>query len=207
MNFSIILSVSDEQVCLAARNAAASPEMLLAIRLEMVFVVSCCFWKILFQIFLRFWALATPHVNFFSCLFVFSSFFGITYIVILHSENYENFEIYENISVMLPSFLYVSVILNPISVTSGQRDWITEKDVNNSDRPSMKDFNSDFFRFWASATTLVIIHFRNASVISVCFCNTKLRFRNVRTERLNYRKGRKWQKRQKFLGRSLRSKL
>ncbi len=28
--------------------------------------------------------------------FVFSGFFGIAFIVIFHSENYENFEIYEN---------------------------------------------------------------------------------------------------------------
>ena len=61
----------------------------------------------------------------FSFDFVFSVYFGITYIVILHSENYENFEIYENISVMLLSFLYVSVILHPVSVTSGQWEWMT----------------------------------------------------------------------------------
>ena len=52
----------------------------------------------------------------FSFFFVFSFFFGITFIVIFHSENYENFEIYENISVMLLSFLSVSVINHPASV-------------------------------------------------------------------------------------------
>ncbi len=38
--------------------------------------------------------------------------------VIYYSENYENFEMDENISVMLPSFLFVSVILHPVSVMS-----------------------------------------------------------------------------------------
>ena len=66
----------------------------------------------------------------FSGFFVFSCFFGITIFVMFHSENYENFEIYENISVMLLSFLFVSVILYTASVMSWRCDWITEKDGN-----------------------------------------------------------------------------
>ena len=54
----------------------------------------------------------------FSGFFVFSCFFGITIFVMFHSENYENFEMDENISVMLPSFPFVSVILNTVSVMS-----------------------------------------------------------------------------------------